>query len=118
MRGWTIALGVAAVLAACSEEYELACQQAVVDNRPDYAAASPEFDYELSRTHYFSDQTAQSVTVYYLDLGDRPADDRVRVTCYANTEEAFVYAIVKDSILGERIVGAAAETLPRRPRVN
>ncbi len=117
MRGWTTMLGIAVILSACSEQYEQACQQVVLDNRPDYAAASPTFDYELSRTHYFSDQTAQSVTVYYLDLNDR-SEARVRVTCYANTDGAFVFAVVKDSILGDRIVDAAAETLARRPRVN
>ena len=42
----------------------------------------------------------------------------MRVTCYANTDGAFVFAVVKDSILGDRIVDAAAETLARRPRVN
>ncbi|NQV79620.1 MAG: hypothetical protein HQ495_03655 [Alphaproteobacteria bacterium] len=118
MRSRTIVLGLAALLAGCSEEYEQACRQAVMDNRADYAVDSAKFDYELSRTHYFSDGTAQSVSVYYLKLTGRADDPRIRITCYANTDSAFVYAVVRDDVLGDRVVGAAGETLPRRPSVN
>ena len=63
---WSPFIGLALALVACSEEaYELACQHAVLDNRPAYAEASPNFEHELDRTHVFSDGTGQSVTVFY-----------------------------------------------------
>ncbi len=115
MRWWPLAIGTALVLGACSEKgYEVACQKAVLDNRPAYAEASPDFDCELSRTHVFSDGTGQSVTVYYMELAD---ERRVRISCFAGKDGMFVYAFVKDEVLGPRIVGAAAETLTNRPRL-
>ncbi len=111
---------LALALAACSDEpYEAACQQSVLANRQEYAQASPVFDYELSRTHYFSNGTAESVTVYYLELGiEEEAPRRVRISCFGNTDKAFVYAFVKDELLGPRVVGSSGETLPSRPKVN
>ena len=115
MRWWPLLIGTAWVLGACAEEgYEVACQEAVLQNRPAYAEASPDFDYELSRTHVFSDGTGQSVTVYYMELAD---ERRVRISCFAGKDGMFVYAFVKDEVLGPRIVGAAAETLTNRPRL-
>lgn len=114
-----LAISLPVALAACSEPYEEDCQKAVLENRVEYAELSPSFDYELSRTHYFSNGTAQSVTVFYLELQvDAATTRRVRISCYANTEEAFVYAFVKDEDLGPRVVGAAAQTLPERPSIN
>jgi len=115
VRWWPLAIGTALVLGACSEKgYEVACQKAVLDNRPAYAEASPDFDYELSRTHVFSDGTGQSVTVYYMELAD---ERRVRISCFAGKDGMFVSAFVKDEVPGPRIVGAAAETLTNRPRL-
>ncbi len=116
MRKSPALIGLALAVVACSEEgYEVACQQAVLDNRPAYAEASPHFDYELSRSHVFSDGTGQSVTVYYMELAD---ERRVRISCFAGKDGSFVYAFVRDEVLGPRIVGAAAETLTRRPRLD
>jgi fido (protein-threonine AMPylation protein) len=116
MLRWSPFIGLALVLAACSEEaYEIACQYTVLDNRPAYAEASPNFEHELDRTHVFSDGTGQSVTVFYMELAD---ERRVRVSCFAEKSGSFVFAFVRDDVLGPRIVGAGAETLARRPRLD
>jgi len=120
MLRWLCAAGLALALAACSDEpYEAACQDAVLANRDEYAAQSPVFDYELSRQHVFSNGNQQSVTVYYLELEDAgSAPRRVRISCYSNVDGTFVYAFVKDDVLGERVVGTAGATLPARPPIN
>ncbi len=116
MLRWSPFVFLALALAACSEDgYEAACQQAVLDNRPAYAEASPNFDHEFSRTHVFSDGTGWSVAIFYMELAD---ERRVRISCFAEKTGAFVYAFVKDDVLGPQIVGAEAETLARRPRVD
>jgi hypothetical protein len=116
MLRWSPIIGLALALAACSEEaYELACQQAVLDNRPAYAEASPNFEHVLDRTHVFSDGTGQSVTVFYMELADKR---RLRVSCFAEKSGSFVFAFIRDEVLGPRIVGAGAETLARRPRLD
>ena len=114
-----IAMSFPLLLWACADEpYEEACQAAVLDNRDEYQRQPSSFDYELSRTHYFSNGTAQSVSVFYLELEEGGSPRRVRISCYANTAEEFVYAFVKDEFLGPRVVGPLGQTLPRRPPVN
>jgi hypothetical protein len=113
---WLPFVCLALALAACSEDgYEVACQQAVLDNRPAYADASPKFDHEFSRNYVFSDGTGWSVAIYYMELAD---ERRVRISCFAEKMGAFVYASVKDDVLGPQFVGPEAETLTRRPRVD
>lgn len=116
---WMLAASLPLLLAACADEpYEVACQQAVLDNRIEYQEQRASFDYELSRTHYFSDGTAQSVSVFYLEFEEADPDRLIRIACYANTDGEFVYASVRDDVLGRRVVGAAGQTLPARPPVN
>lgn len=107
------------LLAACEEEYQTACQVAVLANNPVYETYQAGFDFELDQKHFLADDSRQSVTVYYLvvETPGLPAK-RVRIACFANTAGNFVFASINDPETGRAIIGADGETLPERPPVN